>query len=335
LEPETAHNDVLSIAKRFPWFGNSLGERPPQGLKQALFGRSVPSPIGLAAGFDKNGVALLFWERLGFGFVEVGTVTPRPQPGNPKPRITRLKSDHALINSMGFPSEGAEAVAVRFENSRRSGHWPKIPVAVNIGKNKATSAEDAHGDYATAARCLAPFADWLVVNVSSPNTPGLRALQAKDPLKRILGETLKACQDKPVLVKLSPDLADDGLEEAVQLARAEGIAGIVATNTTQTRPLANKQDLPQGGLSGRPLFELARGRLERILKSAGGLPVVGVGGVDSPERAAELLRLGCVAIQLYTGFVFEGPALLGRIHEALLTHGPSRLTEHGLGPVKE
>ena len=322
LDPETAHHLTLGWAARVPrLLGSLAGSRPPAGLGLRLFGRELPGPIGLAAGLDKDALALPLWERLGFGFVEIGTVTPRPQPGNPRPRVHRLPRERALINRMGFPSAGAEAVAARLEALRARGRWPTIPVAINLGKNKDTPPEAAHEDYAAAAARLAPWSDWLVVNVSSPNTPGLRALQAKEPLMRILGATRAAAPDRPVLLKLAPDLEDEALDEAVALALAEGVAGIVATNTTITRPVPG-EGLPEGGLSGAPLYPLARAKLERVLRAADGrVPVIGVGGVDRPERALELLALGCAAVQLYTGLIYEGPGLVRRIHRALRARG--------------
>lgn len=318
LDPEDAHHLVLGLAGRFPRLLGLAGGRPPAALTRTLFGRPIPSPIGLAAGLDKDAVALPLWERLGFGFVEIGTVTPRAQPGNPRPRVHRLPRERALINRMGFPSDGMDAVAARLEGLRSAGRWPTIPVAVNLGKNKDTSAEAAHEDYALLARRFAPFADWLVVNVSSPNTPGLRALQASGPLRQILQATRAAAPGVPVVLKLSPDLEDEALGEAVGLAIDEGVAGIVATNTTLSRPVAEPAGLPEGGLSGAPLHDLSRAKLEVVLAAARGrVQVVGVGGVDRPERAAGLLRLGCAAVQVYTGMIYEGPGLIRRLNAAL------------------
>ncbi len=319
LDPEDAHHATLALARRLPRLVGALaGGAPPPGLSRTLLGRTIPSPIGLAAGLDKDAVALPLWERLGLGFVEVGTVTPLPQPGNPRPRVHRLPRERALINRMGFPSQGAEAIAARFQALKAAGRWPTIPVAVNLGKNKDTPAEAAHDDYARLAARLGPFADWLVVNVSSPNTPGLRALQAKEPLQRIIQATRDAAPGVPVLLKLAPDLEPEALAEAVQLAIDVGIAGIVATNTTITRPVAEPAGLPEGGLSGAPLYPLARARIEVALRAAAGrIPVIGVGGVDRPERAAELLALGCAAVQVYTGLIYEGPGLVRRLNAHL------------------
>lgn len=319
LDPERAHHATLALARRCPrLLGALAGARPPAGLARPLLGRTIPSPIGLAAGLDKDALALPLWERLGLGFVEVGTVTPRPQPGNPRPRVHRLPAERALINRMGFPSDGAEAVGARLEALRAAGRWPTIPVALNLGKNKDTPADDAHLDYARVAARLAPLADWLVVNVSSPNTPGLRALQAREPLLRILEATRGAAAGRPVLLKLAPDLEPEALAEAVDLAIEGGAAGIVATNTTITRPVAHPDGLPEGGLSGAPLFPLARARIAAALAAAAGrVPVIGVGGVDRPERAADLLAMGCAAVQVYTGLIYEGPGLVRRLNAHL------------------
>lgn len=319
LDPEDAHHATLALAARAPrLLGALAGGAPAAGLARTLLGETIPSPIGLAAGLDKDAVALPLWERLGFGFVEVGTVTPLPQPGNPRPRVHRLPRERALINRMGFPSQGAEVIAARLERLRAAGRWPRIPVAVNLGKNKDTPAESAHDDYARLARRLGPLADWLVVNVSSPNTPGLRALQARGPLLRILEATRDAAGGLPVLLKLAPDLEPEALTEAVHLAVEAGAAGIVATNTTISRPVAGPAELPDGGLSGAPLYPLAKARIEAVLAAAAGrVPVIGVGGVDRPERAKELLALGCAAVQVYTGLIYEGPGLVRRLNRHL------------------
>ena len=315
LDPERAHELTLWGAERFGRLLGGLASRGPQ-VPARLCGLELRSPVGLAAGLDKNAVALPLWERLGFGFVEIGTVTPRPQAGNPRPRVHRLKPARALINAMGFPNEGAEAIGARLERLRGAGRWPRIPIGVNVGKNKDTPAEEASADYGAAAARLVEFADYLVVNVSSPNTPGLRALQGKDDLARILAAVVEVAGGKPVLIKLSPDLEDEPLREAVEVAREGGAAGLIATNTTITRPVRDPRER-RGGFSGRPLFSLSRGRIEVLLAAAGDLPVVGVGGVDGPARAGELLELGCAAVQLYTGLIYEGPGLPARINRGL------------------
>ena len=318
LDAERAHETSLALAARSGGLARLLAPSSPA-VPARLGDLELRSPLGLAAGLDKNAVALPVWEALGFGFVEVGTVTPRPQEGNPRPRVHRIKSARAIVNAMGFPNQGAEAIATRLEGLRASGRWPKIPVGVNLGKNKDTPDADAPADYARVAARFAELASYLVINVSSPNTPGLRALQGKDELARILAATQAEAKGRPVWIKLSPDLGDEALGEAVGVARAGGAAGLIATNTTITRPVPTPE--LKGGFSGRPLYPLAKGRLEVLLAQAEGLPIVGVGGVDSPERAAELLGLGCTAVQLYTGLVYEGPSLPSRINRALARKG--------------
>jgi len=274
--------------------------------------------VGLAAGLDKNAVALPLWERVGFGFVEVGTITPRPQAGNPRPRVHRFPKDGAIINAMGFPNDGAEVIAGRLRALRESGRWPQIPVGANLGKNKDTPDEQAADDYRKVAEAVRELVDYLVVNVSSPNTPGLRALQAGDALARIVEATRAAAPGLPVFVKLAPDLDLEPLTQSVERALAEGADGVIATNTTLTRPLSGEGPFPSGGLSGRPLFPLAKQKIAHVLQVVDGkVPVIGVGGVDGPERAQELLDLGCAAIQLYTGLVFQGPGVIRRINRAL------------------
>ncbi|MBL4844684.1 MAG: quinone-dependent dihydroorotate dehydrogenase [Planctomycetes bacterium] len=314
LDPERAHELTLSLAARTGWLARLLAPRSPQ-VPARLGELELRSPVGLAAGLDKNAVALPVWEALGFGFVEIGTVTPRPQVGNPRPRVHRIKAQRALINAMGFPNEGAEAIGARLERLQASGRWPKIPVGVNLGKNKDTPDAEAASDYAKVAKRLAELSSYLVINVSSPNTPGLRALQAKDELARILAATQAEAQGRPVWIKLSPDLGDEALGEAVEVARAGGAAGLIATNTTITRPVTCP-DL-RGGFSGHPIYPLSKGRITALLERAGDLPVVGVGGVDSPERARELLAAGCTAVQLYTGLIYQGPILPSRINRGL------------------
>jgi len=317
LDPERAHVLTLSLVQRFG--GLVPHHRPDPSLAVEIAGLRFPSPVGLAAGLDKEAVALPVWERLGFGFAEIGTITPKPQPGNAKPRIHRFPEHGALVNSMGFPSEGADVVLARLGALRESGQWPSIPVGVNIGKNKDTAPDDAPQDYATCARTFAPFADYLVVNVSSPNTPGLRALAQADSLRKILDASIENAADVPVFVKVSPDAHPDDLQQSVEAAAAAGVRGVVAANTTTTRPDDIGKDLP-GGLSGRPLRDISRKAIARTIElcTPHDLPVIGVGGVSSPEDAAALLDLGCAAVQLYTGLIFEGPGLPSRINAGLV-----------------
>lgn len=320
MDAEKAHATVLSWAGHWPKTTSALffGGRPPESSKSQFLGREVPSPVGLAAGLDKDGEALLVWERLGFGHIEVGTVTPRPQPGNEKPRVFRLKKDEALINWMGFPSSGAEAVAERLTLQKERGDWPAIPVGFNLGKNKDTAAEDAADDYALAASKLVHLADYFTVNVSSPNTPGLRALQVVESLRPIVEATLREAAGKPVLLKISPDLDGPLLKEAVDLAVDAGLSGIIATNTTTKRPVEASKPFDRGGFSGAPLHSISRSVVESVLEhSAGRIEVVGVGGVDSAEKTRGLLDLGCSAVQLYSGLIFKGPGLIQKINRGL------------------
>ena len=295
LDAERAHHLTLSMLERF---GHRLGKLaqttmgpPDPRLSRRLGPLTLPGPIGLAAGLDKDGVAIPFWPSLGFGFVEVGTVTAHPQPGNPKPRMFRYPSDRAIINRMGFNNEGSEALATRIRRLRERGRWPTVPVGANVGKSKVTPLDDAPQDYATSVKRLRGLVDWFTVNVSSPNTPGLRSLQDRSSLQRLLPAVLRAAESTPVLLKLAPDLDDDAIQEAVSLASELGVTGIIATNTTIRRDVAPHLG-ESGGLSGAPLWSIARDRIRCVLAAAGELPVVGVGGVATAEQARELLRRG-------------------------------------------
>lgn len=285
-------------------------------LAVEAFGVRFPNPIGLAAGMDKNGELLHRWGDFGFGHVEVGTVTPLPQPGNPKPRLFRLKPDGALINRMGFNNAGMEALARRLEKRPAN-----LVVGVNIGKNKATPNETAHQDYLRCFERLQELGDYFVVNVSSPNTPGLRDLQSEAALERILGEVqdrnTARSQPKPLLLKLAPDLTDPQLEALIPLIRKNQLAGVVATNTTIARPTDLKTSVPvlesigSGGLSGQPLQ--ARSTEVVRLLAAAGIPVIGVGGIHDAASAQEKFAAGAHVVQVYTGLVFRGPGLVREI----------------------
>jgi len=316
LDAELAHELAMGFVERVgPLVGPWIDEPSPPELEVRLGPLTLPNPVGLAAGLDKDGVGVEFWPTLGFGFVEVGTVTAHPQPGNPRPRLFRLPEARALVNRMGFNNAGSAALADRLRALRRSGRWPRVPVGANVGKSKVTPLEEAPGDYATSVERLDGLVDWFTVNVSSPNTEGLRSLQEADALRRILEAVLAKADDVPVLVKLAPDLTDGAIADAVGIARESGVAGIVATNTTIRRPDVDTDE--SGGLSGRPLWPLARDRIAAVLDAAAGLPVVGVGGIETAAQVAELLDLGCAAIQLYTSFVYEGPGLPRRLTRAL------------------
>jgi len=319
LDAETAHERVLHLAGAVPAVAEAVAGPAPRhaGLEREVAGLRVPNPIGLAAGLDKDAHCIGLWPRLGFGFLELGTVTPQPQAGNPRPRVWRLVDQRGVINRMGFPSAGLAVVQRRLRTQRERG-WPTAPVGANLGKNKVTSAEAAWQDYATLADGLAPLVDFFTVNLSSPNTPGLRALQKAEPMKRILGAVLERAAGLPVFLKLSPDLDDADLEASLQTALAIGVSGIVATNTTVSRPGRTGDAGHPGGLSGGPLWPLASSRVKRVLDLVeGAVPVVGVGGISSADQVGELLDAGCAAVQLFTGFIFGGPGLPRRINATL------------------
>ena len=295
-------------------------------LRTEALGTVFPSPLGLAAGFDKNAEGVAALAGLGFGFIEVGTVTPKPQPGNPRPRMFRLTADAALINRMGFNNEGAEAVAARLERlprptrterrtNRTSFDGVSVPVGVNIGKNKTTSEADAVADYRSAAERLAPLADYLVVNVSSPNTPGLRELQAVDRLRPVLREVRTASR-RPVLVKIAPDLADPDIDAIADLAVDLGLDGIIATNTTVRRSGLRQDPDEAGGLSGAPLAGRSREVLLRLAGRVGDrLVLVSAGGVRTAEDVWDRLACGATLVQIYTSFVYTGPFLMRRLNK--------------------
>ena len=290
-------------------------------------------PVGLAAGFDKNGVATLAWWAIGFSFVELGTVTPRPQPGHARPRMFRLPAHRALVNRMGFNNDGAQAVAARLADSRASGRWPPMPVGVSVGKNADTPLSAAAEDYAAAASALAPHVDFLTMNISSPNTAGLRDLQEHDTLGKLVRAVLAAARGRPVLVKVAPELEGDALAGACAACANAGASGIIATNTWSTRSSelprrgavvpypfseAGLRSLPEGGLSGRPLSEVSVRRVEQIRRALGAGPVIiGCGGIDSAQAARRMLTAGADLIQLYTGLVYNGPFLPARLSRAI------------------
>ncbi len=327
LDPERAHELTLrglALASRSRAALRALGALAPSARDPALrtraFGLTFPNPVGLAAGLDKDGVAVPALAALGFGFLEVGTVTHLPQPGNPRPRLYRLAEDDALINRMGFNNRGAGALAGRLRRAREAhGDWLP-PVGVNVGRSRAVPDEDAPQDYARALREVWDVADYLVLNVSSPNTPGLRDLQATGPLRAVLRAARGVARERgerPLLVKLAPDLRPDELVAAARAAEEEGAAGIVAVNTTTSRPaLRSPQAAEPGGLSGRPLAPLALAAL-RALTGATRLPVVSVGGVWDERDVAERLAAGAALVQVYTAFVYRGPGLPGRLCRGL------------------
>jgi dihydroorotate dehydrogenase len=309
LDAERAHNLGLWAIRH----GLAGAAAPDRATAKNVFGVRFPNPVGLAAGFDKNGVAIEKWKDLGFGFVEIGTVTRHQQPGNPKPRIFRLPQHRAVINRLGFNNDGADAVAARIEGKNAG-----IPVGINLGKSKVTLNEDAPQDYAYSYRLLKDFADYVVVNVSSPNTPGLRALQDKDSLTRILSTLKEIDARRPLLVKIAPDLTLGAIEDAVGVAIELGLAGMVCTNTTVSRDMLPSDPRIEGGLSGKPLRDLADEVLKFVRETAGDkLALIGVGGVMSPQDAKRKMELGADLVQVYTGWVYNGPGFVPKILEAL------------------
>ncbi|SEM93007.1 dihydroorotate oxidase A [bacterium A37T11] len=328
FQPEQAHHLVTSGLKRFhKWGGGGLlkvsfAYQHPD-LEREVFGLKFKNPVGLAAGFDKNAQYVKEMASLGFGFIEIGTVTPLPQPGNEKPRMFRLVKDEALINRMGFNNQGAGVAAERLRHlKKRDG----LIIGGNIGKNKSTPNDQAVNDYVKCFDALFDVVDYFVVNVSSPNTPGLRELQEKEPLTHIL-RTLQARNRKndlsrPILLKIAPDLSNSQLDDIVDIVKETGIAGVIATNTTLSREgLESSKTLKEqaGGLSGKPL-RLRATEVIRYLaeKSGNAFPIIGVGGIHSPEDALEKLKAGASLMQLYSGFIYEGPQLIRRICKALI-----------------
>ena len=307
LPPEKAHAVGLAAARMLGGLG---GRGSPPGLECEVAGLRFRNPVGLAAGFDKNGVALPFWRAIGLGFFEFGTVTPRPQPGNDAPRLWRFKNERALGNRLGFPSEGAAAVGARLAAARRDGDL----IGINLGKNKETPLQDAADDYVAALEATRGVADYFAVNVSSPNTPGLRELQTKQYLADLLGRVREAAGATPVVVKLSPDLDEGGLQDAAEAFRDSGCHGVIATNTTLARPAGIEFE---GGLSGRPLAARAREVLAELRRLLPETPLVSVGGIDSAQEARARLDAGADLIQIYTGMVYEGPRLIARILKEL------------------
>jgi dihydroorotate dehydrogenase len=323
LDPERAHALgawVLRILGR-PALARRVRPRAVPSLATRCLGLDFDSPLGLAAGFDKGEVIAPGLAALGFSHVEVGTITPRPQAGNPRPRLFRLPEHRALVNRMGFNNQGVEACARRLA-ALPAGPRPWV-LGVNVGKNKDTPNERAAEDYLAAIDALHPWADYLVVNLSSPNTPGLRALQEREPLERLLSACVgrAAPHGKPVLVKLAPDLSPEALDEAVDVAVAAGAAGIIATNTTIQRPGAvasHPRAAEAGGLSGAPLAPLALEALRRAYRRSGGrIPIVGVGGVMDAADAYARIRAGASLVQVYTGLVYGGPAFPARVLDGL------------------
>ncbi|GIJ27128.1 dihydroorotate dehydrogenase (quinone) [Micromonospora qiuiae] len=310
-DAEAAHEWTLrrlSALSERPVALAALRGRYAVAAPRTVFGVRFPNPVGLAAGMDKDGVALPAWPALGFGFVEVGTVTAHPQPGNPRPRLFRLPDSEAVINRMGFNNAGAAALAARLAAlSRPLG----VPLGISLGKSKVTALDDAVEDYRASYRALRGHGDYFAVNVSSPNTPGLRALQDREHLDALLATLVG---EKPVLVKIAPDLTEPAIAELLEVCLARGAAGVIATNTTLSRdglaPADRGRAGEAGGLSGRPLADRARQVVAFVHAETGGrLPIIGVGGIVDPDGAARMFDAGASLVQLYTGFIYRGPAL--------------------------
>ena len=297
-------------------------------LTRTVFGLTFPNPVGMAAGFDKNAELVSELSDLGFGFVEIGTVTPRPQPGNPRPRLFRLKADLGLINRMGFNNKGAGPAAGRLRHFARNRENRQVIVGGNIGKNKDTPNENALSDYLLSFYELFDTVDYFVVNVSSPNTPGLRDLQEREPLTKLLTALQQANRTystpKPILLKIAPDLTNGQLDDIIAIVAETAIAGVIATNTTISRdklltdPVAVSQ-IGAGGVSGQPLRDRATEVIRYLhQKSGGSFPIIGVGGIFSAEDAQEKLNAGASLVQVYTSFIYEGPGLVKKINQGLL-----------------
>lgn len=332
--PETMHHFVtgaLRIANKIPGVASvqqKIFHVNNPLLEKEVFGLKFKNPVGLGAGFDKNASYVKELENFGFGFIEIGTVTPKPQPGNDMPRMFRLIPDKGLINRMGFNNQGAEVAAQNLRQLKKSG----LIIGGNIGKNKVTPNEDAVNDYIKCFDALFDVVDYFVVNVSSPNTPNLRALQEKEPLKKILN-ALQSRNNKdgisrPVLLKIAPDLTDDQLDDIIEIVTETKIAGVIATNTTISREnLSSDAALVNetGGLSGKPLTKRSTEVIRYLSQKSGkSFPIIGVGGIHTAEDAIEKLEAGADLLQVYTGFIYEGPAIVNNINKGLIRYFASK-----------
>jgi dihydroorotate dehydrogenase len=319
LDPETSHALTLYALRSAQYFPllKQLYNVPSKPVQ--AFGLTFKNPVGLAAGYDKDGIAIRGLAALGFGHVEIGTVTPQPQAGNPRPRVFRLVEDEAVINRMGFPSKGSEYVSKRLLRRRFAAPRNDIIIGVNLGKNKDTPLEDAARDYVELMRVFAPLADYLTINISSPNTVGLRRLQGREMLEGLLDQIRVAQYElqvtRPILVKISPDMNDEELEDAVGVILDKGMDGIIATNTTLSREgIESKSKGESGGLSGSPLKGRSEAVLSRVVKLVNGkVPIVSVGGIMTPDDAKKRLVLGASLVQVYTGLVYRGAGLVKQI----------------------
>jgi dihydroorotate dehydrogenase len=332
-DPEQSHDQILELLSRLEFLHGSLDpfyRVQDSRLNVKIKSLNFPNPVGLAGGFDKNAVALRILSAFGFGFMEMGAVTAQAQPGNPKPRLYRLPEDCALINRLGFNNEGATVIAARLAKLRALGRLPTIPLGINIGRTKIVETKDAVADFLAAFEKLFPHGDFFTLNVSSPNTPSLRDLQEKT----LLADLLSAVQDrnrqlagaaqhreKPVFVKIAPDMEFAKVDEIIEVVESVKLTGIIATNATAFMRDTLKSPLARepGGLSGRPISSIVTNFVSHIYKSTGGrLPIIGVGGIFNAEDAYDKIRAGASALQIYTGFIYEGPAAVKRINRGLI-----------------
>ncbi len=338
---------LASLNRNFPIISNILKkassglQRNNSSLNQFIFGSQFKNPLGLAAGFDKNGVGAGLWNYFGFGFAELGTITWHPQKGNPKPRLFRIAKEKAALNRMGFNNEGAEKFLKTLEKQKlpEPGNRPCV-LGINLGKSKITTLDDAPKDYSRSLTLLAPLADYAVINVSSPNTPGLRLLQGTKQIKKLI-RTLKEVSDcPPLLVKISPDLSNEAIDEIAKVAMENGIDGIIAINTSLNRfnlkkltiKTGNILERESGGLSGHPLQKRGLEVMKRLRRSTNNnLPLIGVGGIDSPKAAWERITAGASLVQIYTGWIFEGPNLVPDILDGLTL----QMEKHGFKNIKD
>jgi len=319
IDPERAHRLTLALLRHAPALGS---QHDPPELRTSAFGVSFSNPVGLAAGMDKNAIALEAWERIGFGFAEIGTITPRPQTGNPRPRIWRLLAHHALVNRMGFPSDGIDKVATRLQQIGTG--TSRIAIGANLGPNRDTPLPQVPEDYAVLVRSLANTCEFIVVNISSPNTPGLRDFQAPERMRAVIETIQRTCREMgvtpPLLIKIAPDLDPAMIAEISAAALELGLAGIVATNSSLAHAELGVFSPFEGGLSGEPLKLRSREVIATMYRLSGGrIPIIGVGGVASAEDAYGHIRAGASLIELYTGLIYQGPGLVGRIKTGLCT----------------
>jgi dihydroorotate dehydrogenase len=347
LDPEVAHHLAIASCRRvsesqiLQKIAKSTFYYSDSRLSQTLWNLKFENPVGLAAGFDKNAEAIGAWESFGFGFAEVGTITANEQSGNPKPRLFRLPSDRAILNRMGFNNRGAAATAADLKNYLSS-HKLNIPLGINLGKSKVTEIVDAKFDYAESLRSLYDFGDYFVINVSSPNTPNLRDLQATEQLSGILAELNPInTASKPILVKIAPDLNDADIIEVVKVSQAYGVAGIIATNTTISRQNLKTTHISitgkpvteeAGGISGQPVRDRSLAVINLIWQTTqGSLPIIGVGGIFTAEDAWQKIIAGAAIVQVYTGLIYQGPMMIKQILQGLV----AKLETHDLENIQQ